>query len=152
MISGTNPITPFTSPEESTGGIVSIWTLFFSHRSLCNSYQIHYTNSIGDILLLFLLVLTCQINIPTFTTRYHTIYYCGWWCRGSIHLQMWWQGQTAWKTLPESWSVYGVSTYTDGELTEAAYAVISSSCMQIIGIHFQNPGNPEIYILSDCKT
>ena len=28
MISGTNPITPFTSPEESTGDTVSIWTLF----------------------------------------------------------------------------------------------------------------------------
>ena len=28
MISGIRPITPFTSPEESTGDIVSIWTLF----------------------------------------------------------------------------------------------------------------------------
>ena len=28
MISGTNPITPFTSPEESTGDTVLIWTLF----------------------------------------------------------------------------------------------------------------------------
>ena len=28
MISGINPITPFTSPEESTGHTVSIWTLF----------------------------------------------------------------------------------------------------------------------------
>ena len=36
----------------------------------------------------------------------------------------------------------------DGELTEAADAVISSSCMQIIGIHFQNPGNTEMYIIS----
>ena len=33
MISGTNPITPFTSPEESTGYTVSIWTLF-SHTGV----------------------------------------------------------------------------------------------------------------------
>ena len=36
----------------------------------------------------------------------------------------------------------------DRELTEAKDAVISSSCMQIIGIHFQNPGNTEMYIIS----
>ena len=36
----------------------------------------------------------------------------------------------------------------DGELTEATDVVISSSCMQIIGIHFQNPGNTEMYIIS----
>ena len=42
---------------------------------------------------------------------------------------MQWQGQTAHMTLQESWPVYGVSTYMDGELTEAADAVISSSCM-----------------------
>ena len=36
----------------------------------------------------------------------------------------------------------------DRELTEATDAVISSSCMWIIGIHFQNPGNTEMYIIS----
>ena len=36
----------------------------------------------------------------------------------------------------------------DRESTEAADTVISSSCMQIIGIHFQNPGNTEMYIIS----
>ena len=36
----------------------------------------------------------------------------------------------------------------DGELTEAADIVISSSCMQIIGIHFQNPEITEMYIMS----
>ena len=35
-----------------------------------------------------------------------------------------------------------------GELTEATDAVISSYCMQIIGIHFQNPWITEMYILS----
>ena len=70
MISGTNPITPFTSPEESTGNTVSIWTVF-SHRSLHNGYWVVYTSRIGDILLLFLLVPTCQVSMPTFTTRYY---------------------------------------------------------------------------------
>ena len=59
-----------------------------------------------------------------------------------------WQGQTTHKTSQESWLAYGASTYTDRELTEAADAHISSSCMWIIGIHFQNPGNTEMYIIS----
>ena len=104
MISGIKPITPFTSPEESTGDTVSIWTLF-SHTGV---YRI------GDILLLFLLVLTCQISMPTFTTRFYMIYYCRWWCRGSTHLQMQWQGQTAHKTSWESWpDMEEVPTWTE---------------------------------------
>ena len=54
MISGTNPITPFTSPEESTGDTVSIWALFSHTKSLHNGCQIAYTSRIEDILLLFL--------------------------------------------------------------------------------------------------
>ena len=50
----------------------------FSHRSLHNGYRITYTSHIGDLLLLFLLVLTCQISTLTFTTRFYVIYYCGW--------------------------------------------------------------------------
>ena len=88
----------------------------FSHRSLCNSYRIAYTSRIRDLLLLFLLVSTCQISMLTFTTRYHAIYNCGWWCRGNTHLQMQWQGPTASKTSWESWPVYGAYTYMDGEL------------------------------------
>ena len=61
---------------------------------------------------------------------------------------MWWQGQTAHKTSQKSWPVYGASTYMDGESTETTDAVIRSSCMQIIGIHFQNPGNTEMYIIT----
>ena len=53
--------------------------------------------------------------------------------------------------LAKAWPTYGVSTYTDRESTEATDAVISSSCMQIIGIHFQNPGNTEMYITSVVK-
>ena len=36
----------------------------------------------------------------------------------------------------------------DRESTEAADAIISSSCTWIIGIHFQNPGNTEMYVIS----
>ena len=50
----------------------------FSHRSLCNSYRITYTSQIRDLLLLLLLMLTCQISMLTFTTKFYTIYYCGW--------------------------------------------------------------------------
>ena len=32
MIAGIKPITPFTSPEESTGDTVSIWTLFLTQE------------------------------------------------------------------------------------------------------------------------
>ena len=88
----------------------------FSYRSLQNSYRIAYTSRIRDLLLLFLMVSTCLISVPTFTTRYHTIYNCGWWCRGSTHLQMQWQGSTTCKISQESWPTYGVSTYTDRKL------------------------------------
>ena len=87
----------------------------FTYRSLCNGYRISYTNRFGNILLLFLLVSTCQISMLTFTTRYHAIYNCGWWCRDSTHLQMWWQGLTACNTLQESWPAYRAYTYTDRE-------------------------------------
>ena len=105
----------------------------FSHRSLCNGYRITYTSQIGDLLLLLLLVLTCQISTLTFTIRFYMIYYCGWWCRGSTLLKMWWQGQTAYKTSWESWPAYGMRTYMDEELTEVADTVIRSSCLWIIG-------------------
>ena len=119
----------------------------FSHRSLHNGYRIAYTRWIGDLLLLLLLVLTCQISMATFTTRFYVIYYCGWWCRGSTLLQMQQQGQTAYKISQESWPAYGMRTNMDGELTEATDAVIRSSCMWIIGYHIQNPGNTIMYIL-----
>ena len=75
MAKGIQHITPF-SPEESTGDTDSLDTVF-TYRSLCNGYRITYTSRFGNILLLFLLVLTCQISMQTFTSRYHTIYNCG---------------------------------------------------------------------------
>ena len=76
MVNGIQHITPFTSPEESTGDTDSIWTLF-SHTGV-------YVMAIGllipaglGIFCCYFLMLTCQISMPTFTTRYHTIYNCG---------------------------------------------------------------------------
>ena len=92
-----------------------------------------------------------QISVLIFTTRYYAIYNCGWWCRGSTHLQIQWQGFTADKTSWESWPVYRVYTYMDGESMQAADTVISSSCKRIIGKYFQNPGNTEMYIISAVR-
>ena len=65
MIKGIQHITPF-SPEQSTADTDSTWTLF-SHTRVCNSYRIAYTSRFGNILLLFLLVSTCQISTLTLT-------------------------------------------------------------------------------------
>ena len=54
---------------------------------------------------------------------------------------MWWQGWTAYsKTSWESCPAYGIRTYIDGESTEAADTLKSSSCIQIIGYN-ENPRN-----------
>ena len=100
----------------------------FSYRNLHNGYRIADTCSIRDILSLPFLVPTCQISTLTFTIRFYTTYYCGWWCRCSTHLQIWWQGWTAYnKTLQESWPVYEMGTYMDGEVTEVTSTVKHSS-------------------------
>ena len=88
----------------------------FTYRSLSNGYRVSDTSRFGNILLLFLLVSTCQISMLTFTTRYHAIYHCGCWCRGSTHLQMGCQDFTAYKTLQQAWPAYRAYTFMDGEL------------------------------------
>ena len=69
MFNGIQHITPFNTADESTEDtdrldldIVPIC------RNICYGYRITYTSRIGNILLLFLLLLTCQISMPTFTT------------------------------------------------------------------------------------
>ena len=85
---------------------ISLDTIF-SYLNLHNGYRITDTCRIRDILLLLFLVLTCLRSMLTFTIRFFTTYYCGWWCRGSTHLQIQWQGWTAgYKTSQESWPVY----------------------------------------------
>ena len=153
MVSSNGPIIPFTSNNESIDDAASLWTLFshteiyvmaigcsipldtiFSYWNLCNGYRIIHTWKIRDILLLLYLVPTCQISLLTFTLRFYMTYYCGWWCRGSTHLQMQWQAWTAYdKASWKSWPVYEMGTYTDGDLTEATNSVKSSFCVQIIG-------------------
>ena len=82
MAKGTQHIYTFLTWRASRE-IDSILTLFSPYRSFCNGYRIAYTSRFGNILLLFLLLSTCQISTLTFTIRYHAIYNCGWWCRGS---------------------------------------------------------------------
>ena len=61
IINCTQHIISFSTADEST---------LFSHTGIiCYSYWIAYTSRIGNILLLFLSVLTCQISMLTFTTR-----------------------------------------------------------------------------------
>ena len=114
MVNSNGPINLFLSTDESIGRNSFSLNTIFSCRSLCNSYRITHTSRIRDILLLLLLVPTCQISVPTFTIRFYMIYYSELLCRGSTHLQMWWQGWTAYsKTLWESWPAYGIGTYMD---------------------------------------
>ena len=78
MITGTDPCTHFylmMSQQEKqfqSGHCLLIQELYG------NGYRITHTSRIRDILLLLLLVLTCQISAPTFTIRFYMIYYCGW--------------------------------------------------------------------------
>ena len=141
MVSGIKPIIPFTSCEEWTGDTVSIWTLFPHIGVYVMAIRSLIPAELGIFCCYFICCQPARLAHQPIQPMYYVIYYCGWWCRGNTHLQIWWQGQTAHKASWESWPAYGVSIYTHGEMTEAADAVISSSCMWIIGIHFQNPGN-----------
>ena len=67
LLNNTLPIIPFDT--ESTENTDSIWTLFAHWGIYISSYRITYTSRNRLILLLLLLVLTCQISVLTFTTR-----------------------------------------------------------------------------------
>ena len=96
----------------------------FSHRDLCYGYRITDTWRTRDILLLVFLVPTCHLSMPTFSVRFFATYYCGWWCRGSTHVQKWWHAWTAcYKNLWESWPAYEMGPYMDGESTEATRTI-----------------------------
>ena len=69
IISGTQHLIPFKSANELTGDTDLIWDSVFTYRNICYSHRITYTSRIGNILLLFLLVLISQISALTFTTR-----------------------------------------------------------------------------------
>ena len=115
MAKGIQHITPF-SPEESTGDTDSIWTLFSHTGVYLMAVGLLIAEGLGNLLLLFPLVLTCQISMLTFITRYYMQYtIVDDDVRGSTHLQMWWQGLTAYKTLWESWPACRTYTYTDRE-------------------------------------
>ena len=59
----------------------------FLHSNLHNGYRITETCRTRDILLLLFLVPTSHLSMPTFLIRFFVTYYCGWWCKGSTHLQ-----------------------------------------------------------------
>ena len=65
-LNSTMPIVPFNT--ESSGNTDSIWTVYTS-RNIFFSYRIACTSRNWIVLLLLLLVLTCQISTPTFATR-----------------------------------------------------------------------------------
>ena len=77
MVNVIKPITPFTSPEESTGDTISIWTLFSHTVVYGTAIGLLIPAELGIFCCLIILVLTCQISMLTFTTRYHAIYNCG---------------------------------------------------------------------------
>ena len=114
MVKGIQHITPF-SPKESTEDTDSIWTMF-SHTGV-------YVMAIGLLIPAGLGIFCCYFfwcwhaRLPCWPLQPGTMQYtfCGWWCRGSTHLQMWWQGLTACKTLQESWPAYEAYTYTKRE-------------------------------------
>ena len=137
IITGITPITPFTSPEESTGDTVSMWTLF-SHTGV-------YVTAIGSLIPAGLGIFCCYFfwyqpaRLACWPLQPGTMQYAI--VDNDVEaasINRW--GQTAHKTSWQSWPAYGVSTYMDRELTEATDTVISSSCMKIIGIHFQVQG------------
>ena len=67
LLNSTMQLTPFnTEPSEDTDS-----PLEYIHppRNICFSFRIDHTSRNWIILLLFLLVLTCQISVPNFTIR-----------------------------------------------------------------------------------
>ena len=67
LLNSTIPVMSFDT--ESIGHTDSIWTLFAHPGTYCFSYRTAYTSRDWLILLLLLLVSSCQISVPTFTTR-----------------------------------------------------------------------------------
>ena len=106
MTNGIQPITPFTSPEESTGDTASIWTLFSHTGVYLKAIRLLIPAGLGIFCCYFFWCqsarLTCQPLQPG-TMQYTIvdddveaapIYICN-------------------GKAQESWPVYGVYTYTD---------------------------------------
>ena len=69
IINGTQHIMPFDTNEESTEDTDFDLDTVFTYRNVRYSYRITYASRIWIILLLLILVLTCQISTLTCTTR-----------------------------------------------------------------------------------
>ena len=67
LLNSTMQLTPFnTEPSEDKD---SLWRCVHPPRNICFSFRITHTSRNQIILLLFLLVSTCQISMPTFSIR-----------------------------------------------------------------------------------
>ena len=115
MVKGIQHITPFTSPEESTGDTNSIWTLFSYTGVPVMAIGLLIPAGLGILCCYFFWCWPARLACWPLQPRYRTIYNCGWWCRSSTPLQMSWQGLTAYKTSQESWPAYRVYTFMDRE-------------------------------------
>ena len=77
IISGIKPITPCTSSTESIDDTESIWTLFFHTGVYVMAIGLLIPAGLRMFCFLLLLMLTCQISVPTLMTRLYVICYCG---------------------------------------------------------------------------
>ena len=67
LLNGTTPIVPFNT--ESSENTNSLWSVFTHPGIYISALGLAYTSRNWIILLLLLLVPTCQISVPTLTTR-----------------------------------------------------------------------------------
>ena len=115
MINDTQSITPFTSPEESTGDTSSIWTLF-SHTGVhVTAIRLFIPAGLGMFCCCFFWCLPARLVCPPLQpcTMQYTIVDDD--VEAETHLQMQQQGSTAYKTSQESWLVHEAYAYMDGE-------------------------------------
>ena len=145
MISDITTITPFASPEESTGDTVLIWTLFSHTGVYVMAIGSLIPAGLGDILLLFLLMLTCQSSLQPGTMQYTIvdddveaapIYRCN--------------GRAKHPTRPcknHDLHIGQVPTWTESWQQQQMQSLVVPACRSLESTS-KNPGNAEMYIIS----
>ena len=117
----------FTLADESIDDTGFIWTLFTHTEIYIMAIGLLMPAGIGTFCCYLFLVPTCHASMLTSAIRFCMTYYCGWWCRGSTHLQKWCKArQPVIRPHRELWSAYEMGTYIDRELTEATNTVRGS--------------------------
>ena len=113
MINASEPIYSFTIKDDDEDSSL-IWTILK-----------HPGTYIGTICMIFVVCIGAYC-FKRFWTRLATLRHwpyspvsvnchSGWWCRGSTHLQTWWQGWKTHKTPQESWPVHSIGGWKTGE-------------------------------------